>query len=377
MTGRLEVLIAGGGVAGLEAAFALHELAEEQTAITVLSRDAEFRYRPRAVREPFTAVASQSFALTDVLGDAGADLVLDAFRWLDAPNQTVHTRGGRALRYDALVLALGARTRPAFKHATAIAGARLTSHLRDLLAELESGSLRRLVAIIPTRSGWPLPLYELVLLVASAARGRDIELEVTVVSAEESPLAVFGSPATEAVEELLAAENIATHMSVSCEVPEPGVVSLRPGTTTLEADRVIALTQFFGPSTPGVPKRARGGFVATDPECRVRGLPNVYAAGDVTDFPIKFGAVAGLQADTAARTIARAAGVDIDPVPFSPIIHGALLGGRRPLYLSAHVIGHHTHNSTVSDVAPAVLEGNQTGSWLGPYLDAHHPAAAS
>lgn len=377
MQGRLEVLIAGGGVAGLEAAFALHELAGEQTAVTVLSPDNDFLYRPLGVREPFTALAPQRFPLAEVLRDAGAELIADSFRWLDPPHHTVHTRGGRALRYDALLLALGARTRPSVKHATTIQGARLTSHLRDLLSELDSGRLRRLAAIIPTRSGWPLPLYELVLLLASAARGRDAELEITLVSAEESPLAVFGTPATEAVEELLAAEGITTHMSVSCEVPEPGVISLRPGTITLEADHVIALPQFFGPSTPGVPKRARGGFVAIDPYCRVRGLRSVYAAGDVTDFPIKFGAVAGLQADTAARTIARAAGATLDLVPFSPVIHGALLGGRRPLYLSAHLIGHHCHNSRVHDGAPARLEGNPTGSWLGPYLDARHPAPAS
>jgi sulfide:quinone oxidoreductase len=275
------------------------------------------------------------------------------------------------------MLALGARTRPLFKHATTVQGARMSTHLRELLAELEAGALRRIVAVIPTRSGWPLPMYELVLLLMSAARGRGIELEITLASAEESPLAVFGTPATQAVAALLATEGIQTVMSVSCEVPESGVVSLRPGTTTIEADRVIALPQFYGPSTPGVPKRARGGFIATDPYCRVRGMRSVYAAGDVTDFPVKFGAVAGLQADTAAHTIARAAGAEIELAPFSPVIHGALLGGERPLYLSAHLIGHHCHRSTVSDTAPQPLGPKQAGGWLGPFLAKHTPAPAS
>ena len=377
MQGRLEVLIAGGGVAGLEAAFALHELAADRAGVTVLSPDADFLYRPLAVREPFTTLAVQRYALTQVLADAGAELVSDAFLWLDAPSQTVHTRDGRELGYDALLLALGARARPLFKHATTVESGRLNAHLRGLLADLDAGVLRRLTAIVPSRAGWPLPLYELVLLVVSAARAGGIELEVTLASAEESPLAMFGAPASDAVAALLASEGIRTHMSVSCEVPEPGTVSLRPGTGTIEADRVIALPQFYGPSTPGVRKRARGGFIAVDPYCRVRGMRNLYAAGDATDFPVKFGAVAGLQADTAARTIARAAGAAVELAPFTPVIHGALLGGARPIHLSAHLIGHHCHQSTVSDAAPAPPKAGLPSAFLGPYLDARHPAPSA
>ncbi len=376
MQGKLEVVIAGGGVAGLEAAFALRELAGDLAAVTLLSPSTEFVYRPLAVREPFTALAAQRYELGQVLAAAGAELVFDAFRWLDAPNQTVHTDRGRELGYDALLLALGARSRPLFRHATTIQTDSLNVHLRELLAELETGRIRRIAAIIPTRSGWPLPMYELVLLLMTAARGRGMELEMSLISAEEAPLEVFGTPAGAAVSALLAEEGVQTHMGVSPEVPRPGVVSLRPGTATVQADRILALPQLFGPSTPGVPKRARGGCLSIDPYCRVRGVHNVYAAGDVTDFPVRFGAVAGLQADTAARSIARAAGATVDLNPFSPVIHGALLGGSHPLYLSAHLIGHHCHSSTVSDTAPAVLEARLAAGWLGPYLDTHHPVTA-
>ncbi|MGD0455391.1 MAG: hypothetical protein ABSB69_17530, partial [Solirubrobacteraceae bacterium] len=53
-TSKLRVLIAGGGVAALEALLALRALAPEQTEITVLAPNAEFVYRPMAVREPFS-----------------------------------------------------------------------------------------------------------------------------------------------------------------------------------------------------------------------------------------------------------------------------------------------------------------------------------
>ena len=51
--GSFRVLIVGGGVAALETALALHEIAAEHTAVTVLAPNSEFVYRPMTVREPF------------------------------------------------------------------------------------------------------------------------------------------------------------------------------------------------------------------------------------------------------------------------------------------------------------------------------------
>ena len=52
----LNVLIAGGGPAALEAALTLHRLAGERVVTTtVLAPDHEFNYRPLSVLEPFAA----------------------------------------------------------------------------------------------------------------------------------------------------------------------------------------------------------------------------------------------------------------------------------------------------------------------------------
>ena len=48
-----KVLIVGGGVAGLEAALALRDLAGDRVATTLLAAATEFVYRPMRVREPF------------------------------------------------------------------------------------------------------------------------------------------------------------------------------------------------------------------------------------------------------------------------------------------------------------------------------------
>jgi NADPH-dependent 2,4-dienoyl-CoA reductase/sulfur reductase-like enzyme len=49
----LDVVIAGGGVAALEAAMALRELAGDRVKLTLLAPTADFIYQPMAVLEPF------------------------------------------------------------------------------------------------------------------------------------------------------------------------------------------------------------------------------------------------------------------------------------------------------------------------------------
>jgi NADH dehydrogenase FAD-containing subunit len=50
----LSVLIAGGGVAALEAMMALRAIAGDRVRITLLAPERDFHYRPMAVAEPFT-----------------------------------------------------------------------------------------------------------------------------------------------------------------------------------------------------------------------------------------------------------------------------------------------------------------------------------
>ena len=107
------VVIAGGGVAGLEAALALRELAGDRVATTLLAPAREFVYRPMSVREPFAYSAAHHYPLDEITRDIGADFVHDAFKWLDPDQRVVHTDAGETLEYDALLLAPGRCSRPA------------------------------------------------------------------------------------------------------------------------------------------------------------------------------------------------------------------------------------------------------------------------
>ncbi len=369
------VLIVGGGVAGLEAALALRELAGERVATTLLARDAEFVYRPMTVREPFGYSTARRYPLDEISRDIGVDLIRDAFKWLDPDARCVHTEAGEKLEYDALLLAPGAVLKPRFKHALTLDDSQLDEQLHGLIQDVEGGYVHKLAFISPTPMPWPLPLYELALMTARRAYDMNVDLSVTLATPEDAPLAVFGLEVSEAVERLLVDNGILFIPSAHCETPAAGRVSVSPGSRELMVDRVVALPQLFGPSLPGVPLHAHNGFVPIDVHCKVTGLDRVYAAGDATDFPIKFGGIASQQADTAAEAIAALAGAAIEPKPFAPVLHGALLGGPRPLYLSAHVTGGHGSSSEVSEAPTAAPPTKIVAKYLAPYLESRDRAA--
>ncbi|HEY2161334.1 MAG TPA: FAD-dependent oxidoreductase [Solirubrobacteraceae bacterium] len=362
------VLVVGGGVAALEAALLMRELSEDALAVTVLAPDPEFVVRPLTVREPFGYATAKRYPLARIAADAGAELHAGRFKWLDPEARVVHTEAMEALGYDALLLALGARAYARYPHAITIDDQRLDEQLHGLIQDIEGGFVRSLVFVVPSGHAWPFPAYELALQCAARAYDTSAELSVTIATPEDAPLAIFGQAASDGVGELLAESRVEVITSAHCEVPEQGRVLVRPGGRELVADRVVALPELRGPAVPGVPGGHRG-FIAVDARCRVRDLERVWAAGDATDFAIKFGGIAAQQADVAARSIAARAGLVPEPAPFHPVIQGMLLTGGRPRYLSAHVTGGHGSSSYIGDAPLDAPPAKIAAQHLAPYLD--------
>jgi sulfide:quinone oxidoreductase len=373
---QLRALIVGGGVGGLEAALAINDLAKDHVYTTLLAPGPEFVYRPMTVREPFALTGAKHYRLDQIAGDIGVELVSDRFQSLDAAERVVHTEGGHMLQYDALVLALGARLYPRFEHAITIDDRLLDQQLHGLIQDVEGGYVHRLAFISPTPMPWPMPIYELALMTARRAYDMGVDVSITIATPENAPLAIFGAEASEAVERLLEEHDILTITSAHCDVPEPGRVTIRPGERQLHAERIVALPQLLGPSTPGVPTGTEG-FIPVDEHCSVRGLEHVYAAGDATDFPIKLGGIAAQQADVAARAIARLAGVPVEDRAFDPEIHGILIGGGEPLYLSARVTGGQGSTSQVTRTAVWSPPSKIAAHYLAPYLEERDRIARS
>jgi sulfide:quinone oxidoreductase len=371
----LNVLIAGGGVAGLEAALALRDLAGDRVSITMLTPAQDFVYRPMRVREPFAYAAARRYPLEPIARDIGIQLRQDAFKWLDPEARIVHTDGGDQLSYDALLLALGARPHTRFRHALTLDDRILDEQLHGLIQDVEEGYVHKIAFVAPSEMPWPLPIYELALMTARRAYEMNEDVSITIATPEDAPLALFGNTVSDTVAKLLVEHGILTITSARCETPEPGRVSIQPGTRELHVDRVVALPELFGPSTPGVPKRDGHGFIPIDLHCQVHGLDRVYAAGDATDFAVKHGGIASQQADVAAEAIAALVGAPIEPSKFHPMIHGILFGADRPLYLSAQIAGGHGSSSEVSETPTWSPPAKINARYLAPFLESRDTAA--
>ncbi len=100
----MRVLIAGGGVAALETALALKDLAADRVQMTLIAPNEEFVYRPMTVREPFAFTGARRYALEPIVADVGAELVRDKLGWVDHELRVAHTEKGLQIEYDALVL---------------------------------------------------------------------------------------------------------------------------------------------------------------------------------------------------------------------------------------------------------------------------------
>ena len=105
----------------------------------------------------------------------------------------------------------------------------------------------------------------------------------------------------------------------------------------------MTLPLLRGPELAGVPTTGPDDYIPVDGHGRVRGLADVYAAGDAVDFPVKQGGLAAQQADAVAEHIAARYGASVDPAPFRPVLRGMLFTGAEPLYMRSDVPGADPH----------------------------------
>lgn len=363
----LRVVIAGGGVAGVEALLALHQLAGERVRVSMLAPDDSFHFRPLSVTAPFDLGAERELDLLGLALEHGATFMRDALASVDAERRRVTTAEGRELEYDALLLALGTQRVAAVPGAVTFRDSADEGEVARLIDAARRGEIRRLAFAVPVGVAWPLGAYELALLAREEIRGEGIDpLEVALVTPESRPLEIFGNEASTAVAEMLAAAGIETHLATAPIEYVDGELVLS-AEERLDCDAVVALPTQRGYPLPGIPQDAEG-FVAVDRFGAVHGLERVYAAGDMTWFPVKQGGIATQMADVAARSIAALAGAPVDPEPFRPVLRGALLTSSGPRYLRTPLRG---------GERPAVARNplwwppaKVAGRYLAPYLHA-------
>ena len=367
----IKVMIAGGGVAALEALMALHELAADRIALELVTPTPEFAYRPLAVAEPFGLGEARRYDVVRIATDHRAAVHIAGIKSVDSAARCVATWDGRDLPFDVLLVAVGACPVASIPGSVMIQGPGYTGRFRSVLRELDERRIRHVAFAVPPGASWPLPLYELALMTAARVAERGLrKVRLSLVTPEAHPLELFGPRASETVRELLDERGIELHLSRYPARFEDGRLSLVPD-ETLSADRVVSLPSLTGPQLAGLPADPDG-FIPVDLHGLVQGEQDVYAAGDATNSPIKQGGVASQQADVAAEAIAARAGADVDPQPFRPVLRGLLLTGSTPRYMRAEVSGGRGEEWRVSDHALWWPPSKIAGKRLAPYLALRH-----
>jgi sulfide:quinone oxidoreductase len=365
------VLIAGGGIAGIETALALRALGGgtgDAFELTIVAPADRLHYRPLTVVEPFTSRATRHYPLDAICRDLGARFVHGAVVAVDGAAGAVLTDGGERIGYERLVVATGARAEVALPRTHTFFADADPQSLHWVVRELEEGAIRRIAFVAPAGHCWPLPLYELALMTAARAHDMGVDdAELTLVTPEDKPLAIFDGAGSAAVAGLLEAAGIAFAGDAYGEAYDGRALTLMPGSRRLETERVVALPTLHGPAIDGLPNDAEG-FVHVDAYGRVPGLEGVYAAGDATTFAIKQGGVAAQHADGVAALIARDAGIAVAEPSTRPLLRAVLFTGAAPLYLQATITGGESVASSASHHSPWWPPHKVAARHLAPYL---------
>ncbi len=377
---RARVVIAGGGVAALEAALALRKHAADRVELELLAPDPHFWYRPLSVTEPFGLGEAVRLEIDALARNLGVSRTPAGLTGIDAWRRVAHTSKNVEVDYDILLVACGALPMPAIPGALTFRGSADSERAAHVVDELIAGDVRSVAFAIPWGAVWSLPAYELALLTAAHLDARGVrDADVTLVTPEAEPLQLFGPPASAAIRQLLAEAGVGLRCSAYARRHVDGLLELVAG-DALAVERVVALPRLEGAPLDGIPQTLTG-FVPVDEHGRVHGLADVYAAGDITSFPVKQGGIATQQADAAAEAIAASLGADLEPAPFRPVLRGVLLTGRAPQYLRRELTGQPEQDPIAALDAlwwpPTKIAGGQLASFLADLAGVATPPAAA
>lgn len=363
------VCVVGASTAGLEGLLAAREQLGPAAELRLIAPDQEFRYRPMSRDSLFRPARERSLAITDLVAETGAAWLRDRADLIDQAERNVLTRDGDTIAFDYLLLAPGARRRRALAQGFVWERGGDPGFLDQIISDLVSGRVQSVAVVVPRGARWPLPAYELALILAWTAAGTSAR--ITLLSAERQVLGALGQQATEtvALELEAAGVEVITGVEVLDEQPDPapeaadlilrtedsedGIDALTGRPTDparvhlgrhspVEFDRLISLPTVVGPFIAGVATDAAG-FVEVDEKLRVCGSERVWAAGGCVAAALEHSALAAQQADVAMAAIASTASsgghVPGASTTSAPELTGLLLTGQRGQWLAENPVG--------------------------------------
>ncbi|MGH9248570.1 MAG: NAD(P)/FAD-dependent oxidoreductase [Acidimicrobiales bacterium] len=316
MSSGPQVVILGGGFAGLETAFTLRQHLGDRVGLTVVSDEPDFLFKPNSIYIPFGGREDKlHIPLARPMRRRDITLHQGQVAEVDDDAHQVSLADGTQLGYDFLVVATGAAMRPEevpglAENARTIWTPQqmreLGDDLRWVLEEARRGLRRKVLFLVPPNNKCAGPLYEIAFMLDRWLRRHDVrgDVDISWTTFESSYIQAFGPRLHEVVTTEFAARDIQGRTGAVVTKVLPDEVVYADGSTE-EYDLLISFPPYVSAvSYPGLPSDDRG-FLQTDLATRqVPNHPGVYAPGDAGDFPVKQAFLAFLQADAVADDIA-------------------------------------------------------------------------
>lgn len=290
------VLVLGAGLGGMVAAHELRRLLPRSEHVILVEREERHVFPPSLlwlmVGKRDAAGISRPCAHA---ARPGIELVRGEVTAIDPAAKTVQV-GGKTLRGDAIVIALGADYAPQAIPGLAEAGLCLytlagAGAIREALARFAGGRIAVLTATPQYKC--PAAPYEAALLVDSflRERGRRDKVTIDFYAAEPGPMMVAGAAVSAGVRAMVEARGIAYQ-------PGRQVKSIDPAQRRIDfangSSAQFDLLLYVPPHRAPEPIRAAGlvndaGWIPVDRHTLATRFAEVYAVGDITVIPLKMG----------------------------------------------------------------------------------------
>lgn len=325
------IVIIGGGYAGLESAYYLRMRLKDQANITLISDRDYILNKPNMIYIPF-GLDPQTLQtpLAEPLKRRQIDFREAFVQEIDPVRQLIHLLGDD-VSYDYLIVATGAGMRigeiPGLaKHAMTIWTPGEMLELRIAIDGLlkKTEKQRRVLFLIPPNNQYSGPIYELAFMLETWLHRHKFrhKVKIDVTTFEEQFLQDLGPRVHQRMLFEFERRGIIGHVRHIPDRIEKAQVVYK-NERTLPYDLLVAFPPYVASTAfSGLTTDDRG-FIQTHIRTRqVIGYPNIYAVGDASDFPVKQGFLALLQADAAAEHLAaRIMGtkpiINFDPVGLS------------------------------------------------------------
>lgn len=327
---RPNVVILGGGFAGLESAFYLRHKLHDKVNVTLVSDRNYFLFKPNTIYIPFGDDPEKyRIYLGEPTCRKDITFVQERVVSVDADHRKVILSNSE-LSYDYLVIATGADMRPEEipglrEHAITVWTPEEMLRLRHSYARLvekaRQKERQRVLFLIPPNNRCSGPLYEMALMTETWLRKQEVrgQIDITWTTYEDGYIQAFGPRLNTVVAGEFEERGIHGFKSHPVERVEQDAVFFQNGEKQ-GYDVLISFPPYIaGQRYAGLPLDTRGFLSVDPPSRRVKGQATIFAAGDIADFPIKQAFLALLQADAAGDHIAaeitgKAPNVDFEPM---------------------------------------------------------------